>query len=69
MMMPSTSQTPKNGDMTSLSFIDMSDTESPIKNSSLWNARNSEDSTVRAKIVNSTPVIQHGYRYRSNILR
>lgn len=69
MILPSTNPTPKRDDSLNPSFIDMSDTESPIKNFSLSNSRNADDSSMQAKIVNSTPVIRHGFRSRSSVLR
>lgn len=51
------------------SFIDMSDTDSPIKNFSLSSTRCSDDCSMKAKIVNSTPVLRHGLRGRSSGLR
>lgn len=68
MILPNTSPTPQRSDISTLSFVDMSDTDSPIKNFSLSNVQNSDDTSMSAKIVNSTPVIRHGYRSRSNVL-
>ncbi|KAJ6647292.1 Membrane-associated tyrosine- and threonine-specific cdc2-inhibitory kinase [Pseudolycoriella hygida] len=48
-------------------FIDTSDTDSPLKNLSLSN-RIADYSSTRARFVNSTPVIRHPNRSRSNML-
>lgn len=69
MIFPSPRPTRQSDDISTPSFLDMSDTDSPHKNFSLSNTRNSDDSSMRAKIVNSTPVIRHGVKSRSNILR
>lgn len=66
MIIPSPRPTPPTND---LSMIDLSDTDSPSKSFCLSNLRNSDDSSMSAKIVNSTPVIRHGFRSRSSLLR
>lgn len=51
-------------------FIDLSDTDSPIKSFSLTTNRNSHDLSMSNKFANSTPVIRHGYnRGRTSFIR
>ncbi|XP_037033115.1 membrane-associated tyrosine- and threonine-specific cdc2-inhibitory kinase [Bradysia coprophila] len=68
MILPNKEPPPPMPEDTSFPFFDMSDTDSPIKNFSLSNLRNSDVSSTKAKIVNSTPVLRHGYRSRNSLL-
>jgi len=65
MLLPATGGTTDNANTSIPSFIDMSDTDSPIKSFSLSNKNSDDSSMKRAKIVNSTPVVRHGYRSRN----
>ncbi|KAG4071827.1 hypothetical protein HA402_005988 [Bradysia odoriphaga] len=68
MILPNKEPPPPMPEDTSFPFFDMSDTDSPIKNFSLSNLRSSDVSSTKAKIVNSTPVLRHGYRSRNSLL-